>query len=126
MSIALWCVLIAALLPIATVGFAKIIAGRFDNNDPRGRAASYDGTARRAYAAHQNGFEAFPLFAAAVLLAEMKGGQSGIVDALAIAFVVARIAYAGCYIADLASLRSLVWTAGLCCSIAIFVSPLWR
>jgi uncharacterized MAPEG superfamily protein len=126
MTIALWCVLISALLPIATAGFAKIVAGRYDNNDPRTRAQTYEGRAKRAYAAHQNGYEAFPLFAAAVLVAEMKGGPHGMVDALAAAYVLARIGYVGCYIADLASLRSVIWTAGLGCAIAIFISPLWR
>ncbi len=126
MTLALWCVLVAALLPTFTAGLAKRLGGSYDNSDPRGRAASYDGKAKRAHAAHSNGFEAFPLFAAGVLLAESKGGPSSTVNLLAAAFILARIAYTGCYIIDLPSLRSLVWTIGLACSIAIFLSPLWR
>jgi uncharacterized MAPEG superfamily protein len=126
MTIALWCTLLAALLPILATGLAKRIGGRYDNNDPRGVAQNYQGMARRAHAAHQNGFEAFPLFAVAVLVAEVKGGPRGLVDMLAVAFVAARVAYTGCYIMDQATLRSLVWTLGLACAIAIFISPLWR
>jgi uncharacterized MAPEG superfamily protein len=126
MTIALWCVLVAGLLPIITVGLAKGSGGAYDNNDPRGRAGSYTGLARRAYAAHLNGFEAFPLFAAAVLVAELKGGPRGMVDGLAVVFIAARLGYVGLYLADMAALRSLVWTVGFFSAIAIFASPLWR
>ena len=40
---------------------------------------------------------------------------------LALAFISARLAYIACYLADLASLRSLVWLVGLGSSIALFV-----
>jgi uncharacterized MAPEG superfamily protein len=126
MSLALWCVLLAALLPIMTVGVAKSLGGRYDNRDPRGRAAAYEGLAKRAHAAHLNGFEAFPLFAVAVLVAEMKGAPQGLVNGLAVAFVTARIGYAGCYMLDKPTLRSLLWAIGFFCAIAIFISPLWR
>jgi uncharacterized MAPEG superfamily protein len=118
--------LIAGILPVVTVGLAKGSGGRYDNSDPRGTAASYEGLARRAYAAHQNGFEAFPLFAAAVLVAELKGGPRGMVDTLAMIFVAARLGYVGCYLLDQPTLRSLLWTLGYFCAIGVFISPLWR
>lgn len=126
MSLALWCVLIAGLLPVFTVGIAKAWGGRYDNSDPRGRAASYEGLARRAHAAHLNGFEAFPLFAVAVLVAEMKGGPRGMVDMLAVMFVTARVGYVASYLMDKPSLRSLLWAVAFFCAIAVFISPLWR
>jgi uncharacterized MAPEG superfamily protein len=126
MTIALWCVLAAALLPIMTAGIAKAAGGSYNNGDPRGRAVTYAGLAKRAHAAHLNGFEAFPLFAVAVLVAEMKGGPRGMVDGLALLFIAARLAYVGCYLLDQATLRSTVWTIGLVSAIAVFVSPLWR
>ena len=126
MSIAVWCILAAALLPVLTAGFAKAIGGSYDNNDPRGRATRYEGRARRAHAAHQNGFEAFPFFAAAVLLAEMKGGSGATIDVLALAFIAFRIGYVAAYVADRATLRSVLWTCGLATAIAIFTAPLWR
>jgi uncharacterized MAPEG superfamily protein len=126
MTIALWCVLLAAVLPIATAGLAKAIGGFGDNRDPRGRASAYEGMAKRAYAAHHNGFEAFPFFAAAVLVAELKGGPRGMVDLLAAAFVAARVVYVGMYVFDRPSLRSLVWAIAFFSAIGIFLSPLWR
>jgi uncharacterized MAPEG superfamily protein len=126
MTLALWCVLFAGVLPYLTVGIAKSAGGSYDNSDPRGRAASYEGIARRAHAAHLNSFESFPLFAAAVLVAEMKGGPRGMVDVLAAAFVAARCGYIACYLLDKPSLRSLLWAAGFFCAIGIFISPLWR
>lgn len=126
LSLADVCVLIAGLLPILTVGIAKAGGGRYNNHDPRTRAASYEGLARRAYAAHQNGFEAFPLFAAAVIIAEMKGGAQGTINALAIAFILFRIGYVAAYAADRPTLRSGIWTLGLLATLAIFMTPMLR
>jgi uncharacterized MAPEG superfamily protein len=126
MTLALWCVLLAGVLPYVVVGVAKATGGRYDNSDPRGRAASYEGLARRAHAAHLNSFESFPLFATAVLVAELKGGPRGMVDMLAVTFVAARLGYTGCYLMDRPSLRSVLWAVGFFCAIAIFVSPSWR
>lgn len=126
MTLALWCVLVAAIMPIATAGFAKVVGGAYDNADPRGRALAYEGMSRRAYAAHLNGFETFPFFAAAVLVAELKGGPAGLVGSLAVIFVLARLAYVACYILDRSTLRSIVWAIALFATIGIFVSPLWR
>jgi uncharacterized MAPEG superfamily protein len=126
MTLALWCMLLAGVMPYLTVGIAKAVGGSYDNSDPRGRAAAYEGLARRAHAAHSNGFEAFPLFAAAVLVAELKGGSRGMVDMLAVAFIAVRIGYVACYLLDKPSLRSLLWAIGFFVSVGIFVSPLWR
>ena len=63
MSIAYWCVLIAALLPLGFVAYAK--SGSFDDNMPRDEASRLTGSKRRAYAAHQNAYDNFPFFAAA-------------------------------------------------------------
>jgi uncharacterized MAPEG superfamily protein len=126
MTLALWCVLAAGILPYLTVGIAKASGGSYNNHDPRSRASAYEGLARRAHAAHLNGFEAFPLFAAAVLVAELKGGPRGMVDGFAMAFVLARVGYIACYALDKPTLRSIVWAVGFFAAVAIFISPLWR
>jgi len=77
--------------------------------------------AARAHWAHLNSFEAFPPFAAAVLIAQQLGAAQGRIDLLAIAFVVLRVLYGICYLADQATLRSLVWAAGFACTVALFV-----
>lgn len=122
MAIALWCVLIAALLPYAASSIAKARSG-FDNASPRDWLAKQEGFRRRANAAQFNGFEAFPLFAVAVIVAmAINHAPQHKVDLLAMGFVVARLVYLGFYLANLASLRSMAWAAGMLCSIAIFVA----
>jgi uncharacterized MAPEG superfamily protein len=68
--------------------------------------------------------EAFPLFAAAVLLAEMHGAPQRMIDGLAVAFLGARIAYAVCYLGDRPTLRSIIWGVGFVCNLAIFLLPM--
>jgi uncharacterized MAPEG superfamily protein len=121
MTIALWCVLIAGLLPYVGTVIAKAGAG-FDNRDPRAWLAQQQGFRRRANAASMNAFEALPLFAAAVLIAHMLRGPQHSANLLAIGFIAARTAHLGFYLADLAALRSVAWLAGLACVIALFVN----
>lgn len=125
MTIALWCVLAGALMPILCAGIAKGGAGDFDNARPREWLDRQDGWRKRADAAQRNGWEAFPLFAVAVLVATVKGGPAGVVDALALAWLGFRIAYVACYLADRASLRSAFFMFALLSAVAIFVSPLF-
>ncbi|RZL29032.1 MAG: hypothetical protein EOP35_25585, partial [Rubrivivax sp.] len=42
------------------------------------------------------------------------------VDALALGFIAARLAFIGLYLSDKAALRSLVWTAGVAFCAALF------
>lgn len=122
MTIAFWCVLIAGLLPYAAIGIAKWDKTYLRNNDqPREWEARLTGRAGRAHAAHLNSFEAFPLFAAAVIIATMCKAPPATVDGIAFAFVITRIVYIGCYVGNQATLRSLVWMAGLGLSIALFI-----
>jgi uncharacterized MAPEG superfamily protein len=124
MTIALWCVLLAGVLPVLTVALAKWGA-KLDNNHPRDWAQSLEGYRRRAYAAHQNGYEAFPFFAAAVLAAQWAESPQSTVDMLALIVIAARLAYVGAYAADMATPRSIVWSIGWFGTIAIFTAPAW-
>lgn len=124
MTIALWCVLVAGILPVLSAGIAKW-GSDLDNHQPRDWAASLEGYRRRAYAAHYNSYEAFPFFAAAVFAARLGEAPQPTVDLLALAFITARIIYTGAYVADAATLRSVVWIIGWACSIAIFTAPAW-
>lgn len=121
MTLAYWCVLLAATLPYLMVFIAKAGATGFDNRQPRDWYQQAEGYRRRAIWAQQNGFEIFPLFAAAVIIAHLGDAGQAWIDALAIAFVLSRIAYSVCYIADLHLARSLVWTVGFACCVALFV-----
>lgn len=120
MSIALWSVLFAALLPYLTVGIAKFSGGGYDNSHPRDWATRLAGRRARAHAAHQNHFEFFPFFAIAVLIAEWKAG-SGSADRLALAIIACRLAYTAAYLGDRPNLRSLMWFLALAGTAALFV-----
>lgn len=125
MTIALWCVLAGGLMPIVCAAIAKGGAADFDNAGPREWLARQEGWRKRANAAQNNAWEAFPLFAVAVLVATVKGGPAGLVDALAVGWLALRIGYVACYLTDRATLRSACFALALFAAIAIFVSPLF-
>lgn len=120
MTTALWCVAVAAVLPIVCAGIAKWGFKGFDNRHPREWLARQEGWRARAHAAQQNSWEAFAIFAAAVLAAHVAGGPQARIDTLALGFIACRLVYIWCYVADFASLRSLVWLLGLGLSLAQF------
>ena len=103
MTLAFWCVLVAALLPYVPAGIA---ARRLDPKLPRKSVANLDGLPARAYSAHLNAFEAFPPFAAAVIISHVVEGASATVNWLAVLFIVARLAHMGFYLSDRQPLRS--------------------
>ena len=115
------CLLIAGLLPVICAGIAKAGAKGYDNHDPRAWMAQLTGRRARADAAQANSFEAFPFFAAGILLALQAGVDTARIDALATIFVLARVVYIACYLNDRASLRSLFWTLGYLCVLSLFV-----
>jgi len=118
MRTALICVLIAGLLPYVWTAVAKTLGPRYNNRRVREWQAQLTGPALRAHYAHLNAFEAFPFFAAAVLAAVITHADAARVAMLSIAFIVARVLHGLAYLADIAWARSLVWFAGLACTIA--------
>jgi uncharacterized MAPEG superfamily protein len=122
MTIALWCVLIAGLLPYLTALIAKVSGRGYDNIEPRAWLARQQGFSARANAAQQNGFEAFAFFAAAVLVAHVVRGPQAMVDVLAMVFIGARLVYVPLYLAGWATARSLVWSVGMIATVWIFVT----
>ncbi|MEC9407843.1 MAG: MAPEG family protein [Abyssibacter sp.] len=125
MTIALWCVLAGGLMPLIWTATAKFTGDRKltprDNKNPRAFLAGATGRQARANNAQLNAFEAFPLFAAAVLTAEWLDATQSIVDGLALTWVGLRLAYGFIYLADWGPLRSLVWFAALLCPVALFI-----
>jgi uncharacterized MAPEG superfamily protein len=121
MTIALWCVLAAGLLPYIATLIAKSRRG-FDNANPRSWLQNQEGFRQRANAAQLNSFEAFPLFAAAVIIGTYRQAPQGALDLLAAGFVTARLLYIICYVGNLAALRSVVWFAGLFCCVGLFIA----
>ena len=121
MTIAFWCVLIAALLPMLATIIAKTSGQRYNNRDPRAWLEHQTGLSKRANNAQLNAFEAFPFFAVAVIVAHLAHAPQERVDILAIIFIVARLAYLGCYLADWQAVRSLVWLIGWLACLTIFL-----
>ena len=117
MTTAETCLVAAGLLPYVATGIAKA-SSSFDNHQPREWLARQTGWRARANAAQANSFEAFAFFAAAVLLAQARHAPQATVDAFALGFIAARVAYLALYLADLATLRSIAWLAGLGCVVA--------
>lgn len=125
MPIAYWCVLIAALLPLVWVGYAK--AGAIGNNQyPREDYEDLAPAKRRAYAAHQNAYENFPFFAVAVIVAMTMGAAPGTVNLLAVLYTLLRVGHGLLYIYNKPSLRSACYGVALLVNIAIFVLPAFK
>jgi uncharacterized MAPEG superfamily protein len=120
MTLAYWCVLVAGFLPYIATLTAKIGGDRFDNANPRDWLNAQSGFRKRANAAQLNSFEAFPLFAAAVIVAHLAGAPQDRIDLLAVTFIVARLFYLGFYLADIHMLRSLSWFVGIGSAAALF------
>ena len=127
MTVAEWCVfasLMLYLLSIAPVKWTRF--RRFDNSRPRDPAFYEDPIAARALGAHQNGIEAFPFFAVAVLLAEFRAGPQRLIDELAVLFLIVRIAYVFTYLGNRPTLRSILWSIGFAINLGIFFMPVLR
>lgn len=128
-TIAYWCVLVAALLPIVCAGIAKSgkmtippREGGYDNNNPRSWLAQQTDWRGRANAAQANTFEALPFFFAAVIVAHALQAEQARLDILAITFIVLRMVYIVMYVADMAKLRSVVWALGFLVNVGILFS----
>lgn len=124
MTVAYWCVVIACLLPMVAIGYAKFFApdakpAEFDNNSPRDYLDKLEGKRKRAVWAEKNQYETLPFFIAVVLISHNVGGDQSMIDLLAVSFVVLRLIYIGLYIFDQATLRSLSWIAAMACCLAM-------
>lgn len=124
MPLAYWCILVAALMPLGLVGYAK--SSSRDNNAPRDAAERLSGPKRRAYAAHQNAYENFPFFAVAVVAALSFGANVTTVNVLAVLFIAFRVIYSALYINDIPTARSAAYLGGFLCTVAIFVLPVLK
>ena len=125
-TVAYWCVLIAALLPIVCAAIAKSgmfgkprREGGFDNDNPRAWLARQSDWRARANAAQANSFEALPFFIGAVIIAHQLGAHQARLDVLAFIYIVLRMMFIMMYVAGLSTARSLVWTLAFAVNIGI-------
>lgn len=130
-TVAYWCVLIMALLPFGCAWLAKSGGfgkprkqGGYDNHEPRAWLARQTDWRARANAAQANTFESLPFFFAAVIIAHQLHAGQGLIDILAVLFVTLRIVYVAMYVADLATVRSAIWSLALLVNIGILLTAL--
>ena len=127
MTVAEWCVFAVVALYLLTIVPVKWIGARqYDNAQPRDPAFYQDAIRARALGAHQNGIEAFPFFAAAVLLAEFRSAPQNLINELAVLFLIVRIAYVFTYLGNRPTLRSILWSIGFLINMTIFFLPMIR
>jgi len=122
MTIIIGSIIFAALMVMITkvpvaIAMAKSPDG-YDNKYPRDQQAHLQGFGKRALGAHVNAIEAFPFFAAGVLVSLYAQVPIESVSNLCLTFVVARCAYTILYWLNFDMLRSATWTVG-------FVSSVW-
>jgi len=125
MILAYWFVLAVAILPYLLILYAKATK-EFRDSDYNKNPREYEeerlsGARKRAHWAHLNGFEAFPPFAAGVIIARASGASVSTINLIAGIFIACRVIHGILYIADLDKLRSLVWFGGLASMIALYV-----
>jgi uncharacterized MAPEG superfamily protein len=125
-TLAYWCLLVAAILPIMCAGIAKFGTfstprreGGYDNNNPRAWLARQTDWRARANAAQANTFEALPFFFAAVIISHQLGAVQARIDILCFLWLFLRALYIIMYVGDMAKARSGVWVAALLVNIII-------
>jgi len=104
-----------AKVPVA-IAMSKL--GAYDNKYPRQQQAQLEGFGARAYAAHQNCYEAICLFAPTVLLVLALDEHTIYTVQLCMIYVLTRFLYILFYWLDWDKLRSVSWVVGIISLIA--------
>jgi len=119
----IYLILIACLLPYVFTIIAKVVGGyrAKDNLNPRDFLGKSKGIAARANAVQQNSFESLPLFIASILVAEYMVVPQSVIILLGTAYLVLRVIYGLCYLANLGALRSVIWLLSMACPILLLL-----
>lgn len=118
---------IAAILvyvPFVWVAYGRVQLGMVALATPRAMTEKLPDYAQRATWAHQNAFEAFVLFTAAVLMAYVTDADGVWVWGAAVAHLVARLLYPLFYIANIPVGRSLMFAIGSLGTTSLMVASL--
>lgn len=118
--------LAACLIYVPRLFVAKAQAERpegYDNAHPRDQQARLSDFGKRANGAHQNGFEAFMMFAAGVLGSVLGKVSPNVIVGLGAAFIVARCVYIALYLGNKPTARSSVWTLGFLATCGLLLAP---
>jgi uncharacterized MAPEG superfamily protein len=133
MTLSIFCIFLAAIMPIVCAGVAKAGKftvhprdGGFDNRNPRDWLAKQDGYRKWAHAAQGNCWEALPFFAAAVIVNHMLGGAGVVANVLAITFIALRCLFVYLYVTGNQGARSIVWTLAMLVNVALFFVTVFK
>lgn len=126
MTTPFWALFAMVLIPYGLAGFGAYQRyqqlGEADNNNWRAtQLHKLEGIGSRAYAAQANAWEAVAMFTAAVVVAHLSGADAGASATTALVFLAARIAHVVCYLADFATLRTVVFLVGWGSCIRLFL-----
>jgi len=119
----IYLILAACLLPYVFTAIAKK-AGGFkakDNQNPRDFLEQSSGLAKRADAVQKNSFESLPLFIAAILMAEYMVISEKVMITFGVGYLIFRVLYGICYLANWATLRSIMWLLSMLCPITLLL-----
>ncbi|OTG81247.1 hypothetical protein B9T31_15670 [Acinetobacter sp. ANC 4558] len=119
----IYIILAACLLPYLFAFIARVF-GKFklsNNQNPREFLAKTTGVAARANAVQQNSFEGLPLFIAAILMAEYMVVNQFWIMFFGMTYIVLRVLYGLCYLANWSNLRSVIWILSMLCPISLFI-----
>jgi uncharacterized MAPEG superfamily protein len=118
-------IVLAMAIPFLSTLIAK--AGTFtaaDNKETRQWQAHLTGWRQRAYWAHLNALETFPVFAVAVVVAHLGAPGSTVAVIAAYAYPAIRMLYLGAFLADQGALRSVIWFVSMADVLVLFAAAL--
>ena len=119
MTTPLWCLVFVAFLPYLlafTSSYFKMQQfGKIDNKNPRQQTARLEGIGARVAAAQANAWEALAVFGVVVIVAHLAHADPEASATAAMVYLATRIAHPVLYLANQATLRTLVFTVGLGC-----------
>jgi uncharacterized MAPEG superfamily protein len=125
MTIPLWTLLIAGLLPYVWFAIANPLRkqefGTLDNHHPRLQEAKQTARGARANGASANAFEALTVYAPAVLVAHINAPNAALAPTLALAWVSLRAGHGIAYLANQPGLRTTCFVLATLCSIAMYL-----
>jgi len=125
MTIPLWTLLIASVLPYVWFTISNPLRkrefGTVDNRHPRLQQAQQTALGARSNAASANAFEALAVYAPSVLLAHLNAPDSALAPKLALAWVALRLGHGLAYLGDKPALRTTCFAFALFCSYGLYL-----
>ncbi len=124
MTIPFWCLVVAIVIPYLLTAVANYFKmrqfGYIDHHAPRAQLMALQGIGARAYAAHQNAWEALIIFGIAVIVAHQTSANATYAALASLSFIVARLLHAFFYLANLARLRQVAFLGAISCCCWLF------